>query len=171
MSRFPIPGPRSSDGTLLPALLVAALGVMLVLQLALVRSDEPEIESVIPIAAPSSTAAPSIATAAAEQVIQDRPIFTPARANASGGAGSDPLGGVQVSGAWSVGRRANLVLRQSDGVTRTIRVGESVNQWVLASITPEGARFLRDGKSMLVPFGASAPSVARAQQTQEEEDQ
>jgi hypothetical protein len=44
-----------------------------------------------------------------------------------------------------------------------------VNQWVLASITPAGARFWREGKTIMVPFGSSAPPSAAAEVTQNEE--
>src|SRR5262245_48519032 len=108
MSRFPIPKPRRSDGTMLPAVLVAALALMLMRQLALVGSDGPDIQGGSAGAVARGHPVPSIRTVVADQVIQDRPIFTPARANIGGG--SDPLGGALVSGAWSVGRRSNLVL-------------------------------------------------------------
>ena len=156
---------------MLPAALVASLAAMLALQFVLVPLDQPELDAVHPTARIRPMATPTIATAIAEPVIQERPIFTPARANGSGAAG-DPLGGAQVSGAWSVGRQTNLVLRQADGTTQTIHIGQAVNEWVFAATTPEGARFSRDGKTIVVPFGASAPRNAPPQDKQtEEEDQ
>lgn len=117
-----------------------------------------------------ATPTPVITAAVAADVIRERPLFSPARANAGTGEGTGPLGGSLVSGAWAVGRRMNLVLRQPDGQTRTIRVGQAVNQWVLASVTPEGARFMRDGKTMNVPFGAAAPPTAAPAEDSETEE-
>lgn len=163
--------PRANEGTLLPALLATVLAGTLVLQFALVRSGAPDLETG-PVARVSRSApAPVVPAVVAQQVISDRPIFSPARVrDGGGGAAGGDLSGAQVSGSWSVGRRTNLVLRQPDGATRTIRVGQSINAWLLAAITPGGARFVRDGKSMLVPFGASAPAAA-AQDDQKEENQ
>jgi hypothetical protein len=108
---------------------------------------------------------------AADDIIRDRPIFTPARASGSGSSPGDPLGGARISGAWAVGRQVNVVLRQSDGATRNLRIGEAVNQWVLASVTPSGARFLRGGKTITIAFGSTAPSSAADSHGKEEETQ
>ena len=158
---------------MLPALLTAVLAGMLFVQLGLVRSDDPQQDSAVlsRIGHGRSAAALPVAMAAADAVIRERPIFAPARASGGGSSGSDPLGGAQVSGAWAVGRQINLVLRQSDGTTRTMRVGQTLNQWTLASVTPSGARFLRDGKLITVPFGATAPTPAAEDPQKEEESQ
>lgn len=170
MLRFRIPRPRSADGTLLPALLVGLLTGLLALQLVLVGPD---------VSAPEHGAAPIrravapppvMESVVPAKIITDRPIFTPQRAMARGGPQGDPLAGAQVSGAWSVGGRTNLVLRRADGGTRTVRVGQTVNQWVLAAVTAEGARFARNGKTLLVPFGAATPQSAPAENPQSEEE-
>ena len=163
MLQFRIPRPRSGDGTLLPAALTALLAATLVLQVALVPGDEPELDSARRAAASAPSVVPPIAPAIASPAITERPIFTPARASA-GGTAADLLAGAEVAGTWSVGRQVNLVLRQADGTSRTLHIGESVNQWVLTGITPQGARFSRDKQSMLVPFGATAPQNASTQQ-------
>jgi hypothetical protein len=154
---------------MLPAALTALLMGMLALQFALVRSDAPVDESVGAAVRVQSRPLPPMALVAAEPVIRERPIFAPGRSSDGGGSGADPLAGAQVSGAWAVGRNVNLVLRGTDGAVRTLRVGQSVNQWVLASITPSGARFWREGKSITVPFGSSAPPSASTDASQKEE--
>jgi hypothetical protein len=166
MSRFPIPRPRSGDGTILPAALAGLLVVTLALQVAFVPSDEPELDAARWAGASAPLGMPPITPAVASRAILEQPIFTPARAT-GGGTAADPLAGAQVAGAWSVGRQANLVVREADGGTRTVRIGQSVNQWILTAITPQGARFSRDGQSMLVPFGATAPQNAPTQQEDE----
>jgi hypothetical protein len=155
---------------MLPAVLAAVLACMLIVQLGLTRSDDPELAVLTAIPHGRPTAMPPIATTIADAVIRERPIFTPARAS-GGGSGSDPLGGAQVSGAWAVGRQVNVVLRQPDGTTRTVRVGQTVNQSVLASVTSSGARFIRDGKIITVPFGSGAPATASDTPLKEEESQ
>lgn len=170
MSRFPIPRPRSGDGTVLPALLAGVLAAMLALQVAFVPTDGPERDAAHRAAVGAPVDVPPIVPALASRAILDRPIFTPARAQ-GGGTGSDPLAGAQVAGSWSVGRRVNLVLRQADGTSRTVHVGEAVNNWVLTAVTPQGARFARGGESKLVPFGATTPQNAPDEEQQQEQEQ
>jgi hypothetical protein len=170
MLRFHIPRPRRGDNTLLPAGLAALLAAALLLQLALVRSDDSNLETDFALARSSPVSLQPIAAVAAEPVISERPIFAPARSEGAGGSEADPLGGAQVSGSWSVGRQVNLVLRQPDGATTTVHVGQAVNQWVLASVTSDGARFWRDGKTITVPFGAAARSAAASEADSKEEE-
>ena len=171
MSRFPIPRPHSDDGTLVPALIVGLLTGMLVLQLVLPGTGDS-------LSSPdgdqfrfSATAAPAIGPVIPARIILARPVFSPQRTVANGvAADADPLSGAQVAGAWSTGGRANLILRQPNGGTRTIRVGQAINRWVLAAVTNEGARFAHDGKTVLVPFGTAAPQDATSQDSQPEEE-
>ena len=104
-----------------------------------------------------------------DPVIRARPIFAPSRAMGSGTTSSDPLAGAQVSGSWSVGRQTILVLRQADGRTRNLRIGQAVNQWLLSSVTAEGARFVRDGQRIVIPFGGTAPQATTSEDPPEEE--
>ncbi len=166
MSRFLIPRPRSGDGTVLPAALAAILAGALALQVVLVPAGDADSAAPRRALVRRPFVAPLISAAVADPAITARPIFTPARANGGSASGADPLGGAQVSGTWSVGRQTNLVLRLSDGTVRTLRVGQTVNQWVLSAITSGGARFSREGQSINVPFGASAPPSAQPQEEQ-----
>lgn len=175
MSQFLIPRPRNGDGTVIPALLVALLGCVLVAQLAVA----PPIKPVAPSAGPRPTGPvvpPPVMTAAiADPIIRSRPIFAPARAASGAGAGAgaaaDPLAGSVISGTWSVGRQVNLVLRMADGQMRNMRVGQSANRWVLTSITSGGARFVRDGRAIVIPFGGAGPPSPEPQSSQSEEEQ
>jgi hypothetical protein len=151
---------------MLPAALTALLVGMLALQVALVPTDEPELDAARRAGASAPIVVPPIMPMVASRAILDQPIFTPARAN-GGGTAADPFAGAQVAGAWSVGRQVNLVMRQANGTSRTLHIGQSVNQWVLTAVTPQGARFSRAGQSMLVPFGATAPQNAPTQQEDE----
>lgn len=160
MSSFPIPRPRSDDGTILPAVLVGVLTVTLALQLALTSSGEPESEHApVRAAVGRSAAAPPFRAAVADPAIGARPIFAPGRSDSTSAAATDPLAGAQVAGSWSVGRQTVLVLRLADGRTRNLQVGQSVNQWTLAAVAADGARFVHDGKRIVVPYGATAPQA------------
>lgn len=169
MSRFPIPRPHSDDGTLVPALLVGLLTGMLVLQLVLPGSGDPPPSPDGEQFHFSATVAPAIGPVIPARIILERPVFSPQR-TVSNGADADPLSGAQVAGAWSTGGRANLILRLPNGSTRTIRVGQATDRWVLAAVTNEGARFARDGRTVLVPFGTAAPQDATSQDSQPEEE-
>lgn len=171
MSRFPIPAPRSDEGTVVPAALVGVLTVMIVLQLWLTRTDTPvPLPEAVPILAAYTP--PKIMTVTVAPAILNQPIFSPARTQ-DGGNDADPdmLAGAQVAGTWTVGHRSQLVLRKADGGAITIAPGQTFNGWQLAGITGEGARFVREGQSELIPFGASAPRSKAAGEDQSEEEQ
>ena len=172
MSSFPIPRPRSDDGTILPAVLVGVLTVTLALQLALTSAGEPEPDDTpVRAAVGRSVAVPPFRAAVADPAIRARPIFAPNRSGSTSGGASDPLAGAQVAGSWSVGRQTILVLRLADGRTRNLRVGQSVNRWVLAAVAADGARFVHDGKRIVVPFGGTAPQATATDDPPAEEEQ
>lgn len=156
MSRFPIPAPRSDEGTLVPAILSALLAAMIPLQLYLTRTDEP-VSAGRPLSVLARYAPPRIVSVAIEPAILEQPIFSPARTRGGDGANPDLLDGAQVAGAWSVGRQTRLVLRKPDGRSVTMRIGDVYKGWQFAAITTEGARFARSGDTKVIPFGASAP--------------
>ena len=167
MSPFPPIRPRRNEGTILPAALAALLMAALALQFAFVRADTSELEpGAVARAGRTTGPPPEVALAAVQPVIEARPIFAPNRSGAGSGgdgaasAAADPLAGATVAGAWSVGHRAYLVLRLPNGLSRTLSAGQSASGWHLAAITATGARFVQAGKSILVPFGASAPAAA-----------
>ena len=172
MSRFPIPAPRSDEGTILPAALLAALVLMIALQLWLTGGDAPlpaavATRTLAPYSPPRMTAVP------VPTVISEQPIFSPARSrDEAGGAGdADMLAGAQLAGAWSVAGRAQIVLRKPDGTPASLGVGQMLNGWQLVAVTSEGARFVRAGRSALIPFGASAPRSKTTSEDQPEEEQ
>lgn len=172
MSSFRFPRPRSDDGTILPALLVGVLTVTLAVQLVLTSPGEPEpADTVVRAAVGRSVAAPPLRAAVVDPAIRARPIFAPSRSDASSAAASDPLAGAQVAGSWSVGRQTILVLRLADGRTRNLHVGQSVNQWTLAAVAAEGARFVQGGQRIVVPYGATAPQAAATDDPPSEEEQ
>ena len=162
MSPFPLARPRRNEGTILPAALAALLLALMALQFALVRADRTALEPNGVAFAGASAPPPDVEPAVVQPAIQARPIFSPALAavgsGTGGGASADPLAGATVAGAWSVGRRAYLVLRLPNGLSRTLATGQSASGWRLTAITATGARFVQAGKSILVPFGASAPA-------------
>lgn len=170
MLRFPIPAPRSDEGTLVPAVLLGLLIIMMALQFWLARSEEtvPAGES-LPVR--MAYKPPRITAVAVAPAILTQPIFSPTRAAGSGATSGDLLEGSQIIGAWSQGRQARLVLRKPDGNSVTIRLGQVVNGWQLAGITSEGARFARSGDTALIHFGASAPQSQSNDENQSEEEQ
>ena len=178
MLPFPPIRPRRNEGTILPAALAALLVTALALQFAFVRADTTELEpGPVTIAGGASSPPPEVALAPAQPVIEARPIFSPARAGTGAGSEAastsvDPLAGATVAGAWSVGHRAYLVLRLPNGTSRTLSAGQSVSGWRLVAITATGARFVQAGKSILIPFGAAAPTaVAPSADIKEENPQ
>ena len=169
MSQFHIPRPRSDDGSLLPALLAGVMLALLAVQFAPTPLDEAHAPMMARAAVGRPTAALPVPATVADPVIRARPIFAPSRAMGSGTTASDPLAGAQVAGSWSVGRQTILVLRQADGRTRNLRIGQAVNQWLLSSVTAEGAQFVRDGQRIVIPFGGTAPQATTSEDPPEEE--
>lgn len=161
MSRFQIPAPRRADGTLLPALLAALLLAGLVAQMLFVRDEAASTETAAPSRgiAVAARSAPVIAARPTPRSVLANPMFAPRRAVVNAPP-QDALVGAQVVGSWSVAGRANLVLRQADGRSRTMRVGDAVNNWTLVAITPSAARFVQNGHKLVVPVGASVPATA-----------
>lgn len=171
MSSFLIPLPRSDDGTILPALLVGILTATLVLCLPLSATREPEVsDTPIRAAANRPGAVATIDPSFASPAIRARPIFAPSRIDSAVAAPSNPFAGAQVAGSWSVGRQTILVLRLADGRTRNLGVGGSLNQWVLAAVTADGAHFVQNGKRTVVPYGGAAPQVANSDDPPSEEE-
>jgi len=172
MSRFPIPAPRSDEGTILPAALLAALVLMIALQLWLTGGDAP-----MPASEASLTLAPytppRMMVVPVLPAISEQPIFSPARSRGGdGGEGDgDMLAGAQLAGATSVAGRSQIMLRKADGTAASLGVGQMLNGWQLVAVTSEGARFVRAGRSALIPFGASAPRSKTTSEDQPEEEQ
>jgi len=156
----------------LPAALLGALTLMIALQLWLTGTDAP-----IPAAQASLTLAPyappRMAAVPVPPAIFGQPIFSPARSRGGDGGGGDGdmLAGAQLAGATSVAGRSQIMLRKADGTAASLGVGQMLNGWQLAAVTPEGARFVRAGHSALIPFGGSAPRSKTTSEDQSEEEQ
>ena len=157
---------------MLPAALLAALVLMMALQLGLTGGDAliPGSEASLTLA---TYAPPRMTAAPVPPAISQQPIFSPARSRGGDAAegDGDMLAGAQLAGATSVAGRSQIMLRKADGTAAALGVGQMLNGWQLTAVTGEGARFVRAGRSALIPFGASAPRSKTTSEDQPEEEQ
>ena len=160
-SRFPIPLPRSTDGSLLPALLAAALALALAIQLFASTTPELPEAGVVPHVAVPAERMP--APVIIPPILERRAIFTPQRMDsAASGVPQGPLGGTAVTGSISVGNRSVAILQTPKGGVIRLAPGQGYGGWTLVAITPTGARFRRGGETMTMTYGAAALPAAEA---------
>jgi hypothetical protein len=91
------------------------------------------------------------AVPAALVAIYERPLF----GNASVEAGEAPADAPQLAGiVGRLGGDAVALVRTSDGTTRALRIGESVDGWQLVSLAIDAAFFARGTQRVRVPLPA-----------------
>jgi hypothetical protein len=156
--RSPISLPRRDDGTLLPAMLVAALVLMAALQLVLTREpDLPESgEGRLPPAARIGNPPPAIA----DPAIAARPLFSPSRRPGDTPVlltpnGAAPLGGATVAGAIKAHGIARVLLKLPNGAIEELGVGGDYMGWVLVSFSQDGAIFRKGSEKLAMAYGAA----------------
>jgi hypothetical protein len=170
---FLIPLPRPDDGTMLPAMLAALLLAAVAAQLLLTGGPELPAEGVGRIAA--SMPSVRVARAGSAPDILARPLFSPTRnsdgGGATGGGAGTMLGGAVVAGTVSRGRSTQAFVRLPDGSIRTLRIGQQIEGWRLAGLTGDSARFARDGQTISIAFGSSAPMQGDAAEDDENSEE
>lgn len=100
-----------------------------------------------PPSAPIGAAAPPPLRA-----VYERPLFAAASDQADAALPGDAPQLVGIVGR--LGDDAVALVRGADGATRTLRVGESVDGWQLASLSIDAAFFTRGGQQARVPLPA-----------------
>lgn len=105
-------------------------------------------------AAAEDEAAPALeaGTPPALRAIYERPLFAAAAEQGEEALPSDAPQLVGIVGR--LGEDAVALVRGADGATRTLRVGESVDGWQLASLAIDAAFFTRGGQRARVPLPA-----------------
>lgn len=171
--RFPIPAPRSDEGTVVPASLLAVLLAMAAVQLWLAGLTEALPEAVSVRAMSARYAAPSVKPVAVPPSIIEQPIFAPQRTLGGGGGSVDaanPLDGAVVAGTVAIRGRVRLLLRQPDGLVVDLFPGQEYHGWRLTGLSHQGGRFSRNSEAITIPFGASAPPTGGPAGQQEQEE-
>jgi hypothetical protein len=83
--------------------------------------------------------------------IYERPLF----GNANVEVGEAPADAPQLAGiAGRLGDDAVALVRTSDGTTRALRIGESIDGWQLVSLAIDAAFFARGTQRVRVPLPA-----------------
>ncbi|KPF78671.1 hypothetical protein IP88_03170 [alpha proteobacterium AAP81b] len=159
---------------MLPVALAGVLALALLGQLVLGAAEEP-LPDVGGIALVARRAPPEVPPARAPASLAGRDLFTPPAVALTGGgdvAAPPPqaaIGGAAVAGSVRLRGRTMVLLALPSGRRLYLGVGGSVAGWRLAAIDPGGARFVRDGRSLTVPFGAAAPAPLPAEANPAEE--
>ncbi|MFD1786585.1 hypothetical protein ACFSC3_03270 [Sphingomonas floccifaciens] len=105
----------------------------------------------IPPAQPLLAARP----AAAGTTVYTRDLFGSGGQGAAADDAPAPEGAPELAGiVGRIGADAVALVRTTDGRTRTIAVGESVDGWVLESLAIDAAYFTRGGQKARVPLPA-----------------
>lgn len=97
-----------------------------------------------PVAGPVAvSAAPALAT------VYERPLFAAAPGQGDAAPADAP---VLVGVVGRLGQDAVALVRTGEGSTRTLRIGESVDGWRLASLAIDAAFFTRGAARVRVPL-------------------
>jgi hypothetical protein len=174
--KFPvrIPPPRLAERTLLPAALVALLGVLLVVQFVLPSAVElPEAS----IARPLRLLPIDVRRVLPDPEVLLRPLFAPGRRENPVAGTADPM--APLEGARAVGLitgrgGARAFLQAPDGKVTAVSLGGRYRDWRLVRIGPDKLLFIRGAESATIAITASVPPVAAqadATETPEEEPQ
>jgi hypothetical protein len=154
----PLSLPRRGDGSLLPALLVAFLLALAVMQFLL-----PEPQDIPRSVAPAITVArpepPGFAPTSIPAAIIANALFAPARGTSGGGG--DTATSIAVAGTVTVARSRYAVVIALDGSLHRLAPGGVVDGWRLVSLGADRARFARQNEIMNVPYGAKASASAQ----------
>lgn len=154
--------PQRSRGTLLPAVLAAALLLGALIQL--VGSPAAEPISPAPPLRPRIGANDSltIRSIGIPDEISARPLFAPRIAPGDAAADNQAaaLGGVTLAGTVSLRGRRYAVIRKPDGGFANLGVGAVVAGWKLLRLGPESAGFSNGSERIEVPYGGAAAPVS-----------
>ncbi|MGY2376514.1 hypothetical protein ACW9IB_18615 [Pseudomonas sp. SDO524_S393] len=131
--------------------LAAGLGVLMAVILSSLGDEPqwlPEPTGEAPVSARVQVA-PSVPLQALATTWQ-APLFSPDRSpdRLSGKAQATRLANLTLSGIMITGNLQMAMLKQADGKTLTLRLGQTLpNGWRLEHLTPQSARFALDGRS------------------------
>jgi hypothetical protein len=168
--------PTRVNRALLPAACTLLLGTGAAVQLALpLPGDMPEDGA--PSRAPQWHL-PDTAVLPAPNLAERPSLFSPTRLVGDAGAPGDaaaapppegPVGGAFVLGAMRSGGRQVLLLRTPGKAVVRMLPGGAWHGWRLLAIDEDAARFRKDGKTMTLAFGASAPAAQDGDSSESEE--
>lgn len=162
--------PDKANGALLPAGLALVLLAGAALQLGLPQGEA--VPPALGVWRAPDRRLPAIADVAAPDLAGSASLFSPLRVL---GAQVDPsaspmpqrrvgpLDGTYVLGSAQVGRTQALLLREEGGRVLRMAPGTSYRGWRLLRIEADGARFLKNGASRTISFGASKPASSESE--------
>lgn len=171
--------PTGANGAALPAACALLLAAGAALQLALPLPGEmPEVATAG--RAPAWNL-PETAALPAPNLAERPSLFSPMRLiGAAGGAATGdgtqaapppegPVGGAFVLGAMRTGGRRVLLLRTPDKRVLRMVPGGAFRGWRLLAIEDDSGRFRKDGKTISLAFGATAPAGEDGESSESEE--
>lgn len=162
--------PDKANGALLPAGLALVLLAGAALQLGLPQGEA--VPPTLGVWRAPDRRLPAIADVAAPDLAGRVSLFSPLRVL---GAQVDtsvslvpqdrvgPLDGTYVLGSAQIGRVQALLLRDENGRVLRMAAGTSYRGWRLLRIEADGARFLKNGTSRRIAFGASEPASSESE--------
>lgn len=167
--RFPLAKPTVANRALLPAVCAGVLAALAVSQFALTRD----------IALPEPGRAgggvrgvlPEMASMSAPSVLREQSVFSPLRTANRIGAARSGSAGIAVAGAVTVAGRSFAIVQTPDGRVIRLPVGGRIAGMQLIALTPEGARFIAQGRRVSVAYGAIATPPAPQDTALEEEQE
>lgn len=174
--KFParIPPPRRADGTLLPAALVALLGLLLGLQLAL---PSPIVLPESGVSRPLRLAPLAPRPVVVDPQITQRPLFAPNRRETVSAAGpgvaakAAALAGARVVGVVTVRGQARIFLAAPDGRISAVGLGGRYRGWRLVRIDGSQLTVARGAETAILGVGAAAAVPPAPAETEPEEEQ
>ncbi len=182
MSELKLPllslAPTGANGAALPAACALLLAAGAAVQLALpLPGDMPEVANA---GRAPEWRLPDTAPLPAPNLVDRPSLFSPMRlVGASGATAADgtqaapppegPVGGAFVLGAMRAGGRRVLLLRTPDKRVLRMVPGGAFHGWRLLAIEDNSGRFRKDGKTISVAFGATAPAGQDGESSESEE--
>lgn len=162
--------PDRANGALLPAGLALLLLAGAALQLALPQGAA--VPPALGVWRAPDRRLPVIAEVPAPDLGARASLFSPLRVIGRQGGAPDepivprrvgPLDGTFVLGSVQVGRVPALLLREDSGRVLRLAPGGTYHGWHLLRIEADGARFLKNGATRRIDFGASAPASSESE--------
>ncbi len=166
-----IPRPASADGTWLPAVLAALLGLLALARLVLPSPVElPDAGVIRPLRLPPLVVAP----VTADPEIVSRPLFAPGRRDAGVGGVADK--GAALEGARAVGfirvrGAARAFLQAPDGSVAAVSPGSLYKGWRIVGVDRREVIALRGAETVRLPIEASIPPTPPATNSDEEQQE
>lgn len=162
--------PDSANGALLPAGLALVLLAGAALQLGLPQGEA--VPPALGVGRAPDRRLPAITDVTAPDLAGRASLFSPLRVLGAPveSPASDmpprrvgPLDGTLVLGSAQVGRAQALLLREEGGRVLRLSPGASYRGWRLLRIEADGARFLKNGTSRHIAFGASESASSESE--------